>query len=262
MGAQDNHNQSSHVRGLTMWNHSQAGRSHARLAAALTFTLLLGACAHIKSPVVELAPPPAAHVFVAMPGLAPAERVEEAIQRLRQGHREQARVELQAALLAEPNNQRARRLLSAIEADPKVLLGEKHYLYKVRPGETLWSLSQRLLGDPLLFYALARYNGIETPENMEGGRTLMIPGTPRKTVAAPTRRPAAPKTAAAPTAVPANPAQASRLRRSALEHMSRGQIDRAEALLQQARTLDPANTVIQGDLDRARRIQASVRRRS
>jgi Flp pilus assembly protein TadD len=44
--------------------------------------------------------------------------------------------------------------------------------------------------------------------------------------------------------------------------MNRGRIDKAEALLQQARVLDPDNPTIQADLDRARRIQASVRPRS
>ena len=54
-----------------------------------------------------------------------------------------------------------------------------------------------LLGDPLMFYALARYNGIDPPSQALDGRTVMIPGEPK---VAPAPRPAAPKPAAPPPA--------------------------------------------------------------
>jgi len=246
----------------------QVGRGGARNLAALALALLTAACATDGLKPTHQVTPPA---FVASPGLTPAQRVEAAIQDLRQGRAEQARAELTATLAVDPANQRAHRLLTQLDTDPKLLLGEKNYPYKVRPGETLWGLSQRLLGDPLMFYALARYNQIDTPAAVTSGQMLRMPGVaPKKpalsrrtaTKAVPNAGPAGSTPAPAAQAKASNPAGASQLRRSALEHMSRGQIDQAETLLQQARDLDPGNPVIQGDLDRARRIQASVRPRS
>ncbi len=236
----------------------------ARGLAAAALALLVAACATTGHQTVVTSVP--APVYVAIAGLTPAERLEEAVSRLRQGQKEQARAELKAALAVSPGDKNAQKLLASIDADPRVTFGDKNYVYTVKPGETLWSLSKRLLGDPLLFYALAKYNEIDVPESVNGGQALLIPGVaPRRVVvAAPPRRPVAKPAAPAPAvqARAADPAQASQLRRTALEHMNRGQIDQAEALLQQASVLDPGNATIQADLDRARRIQASVRPRS
>jgi hypothetical protein len=115
----------------------------------------------------------------------------------------------------------------------------------------------------MLFYALARYNGIETPDAVEPGQTILIPGVIRRAPA-----PAAPAPPASAPAVKAqaappsgNPGRASDLRRRALEDMNKGSVDLAVALLQQAMPLDPNNPLIRNDLDRALRIQASLRRR-
>jgi Flp pilus assembly protein TadD len=43
--------------------------------------------------------------------------------------------------------------------------------------------------------------------------------------------------------------------------MNKGAIDRAVWLLHQAQLADPANPLVAHDLDRARKIQATVRRR-
>jgi predicted Zn-dependent protease len=224
--------------------------------------LLAAACATTgrQAMVTSVRPP----VYAAIPGLTPAQRVEQAIARLRQGQRDEARAELKAALAQSPGDKVAQKLLASIDSDAKATLGAKSYSYTVKPGETLWSISQRLLGDPLLFYSLARYNQIDIPESVNGGQVLLIPGSPPRRVAAPApRKPAArPATPAPVQARAADPVQAGQLRRAALEHMNRGRIDKAEALLQQARVLDPDNPTIQADLDRARRIQASVRPRS
>lgn len=54
------------------------------------------------------------------------------------------------------------------------------------------------------------------------------------------------------------PARAGKLRAVALGQLNRGDVDGAVANLKAARELDPANELIQRDLDRANRIRATV----
>jgi Flp pilus assembly protein TadD len=58
-----------------------------------------------------------------------------------------------------------------------------------------------------------------------------------------------------------NPAQAARLRGQGLAAMNGGAIDRAVALLRQALALDPDNSAIRSDLNRALRVQSIVHSR-
>ncbi|MFN3514289.1 MAG: LysM peptidoglycan-binding domain-containing protein [Phenylobacterium sp.] len=231
-----------------------------RILAAVLATLALAACAQTaKTPPVaagsvagaapEAPTPPA---FVATPGLGPMERQKKAVDLLDKGEADQARAELQALLEQQPSNAVAKRLLDQIDRDPRALLGEKNFAYTVRSGDTMSGLAQRFLGDPLMFYALARYNGIVAPSQMAVGRTLQIPGAPRPAVAA------APKDAAAPAPQGGDPARAAALRRSGLEELNRGAVDRAVSLLRQAQGLDPASAAIQKDLERALRVQKTV----
>jgi predicted Zn-dependent protease len=228
-----------------------------RLRAALA----LGACAAALAGCATTGSAPAP--LAAAPAPAPAEpsareRIDRATTLLGAGEREPARAELQAALAREPGNAMARNLLDQIEMDPVALLGARSYAYRVRPGESLSQIAGRLLGDPRLFYALARYNGIEAPQSVTAGQTLKIPGAPKKAAATP--RAPAPVQVATPR--PRDPTRANKLRGAALEHMNGGKIDRAVALLREARELDPENALIRRDLDRARRIQSTVRGRS
>jgi hypothetical protein len=196
---------------------------------------------------------PAAPVITATPGLVARDRQKLAVDLLDDGHPEQARAELIALLAELPASVVARKLLDQIDRDPRALLGEKNYPYKVRAGETMSELAGRFLGDPLMFYGLARYNGIAAPSQMEVGQTLLIPGVPRKVA------PAAAKPAGPDPAAQRNVARAAQLRAQGLEQMNRGAIHQAVATLRQAQQLDPANPAIQRDLDRALRIQTTVR---
>jgi hypothetical protein len=194
--------------------------------------------------------------------VAPRERVRVAIELLGEGHARRAKAELEAALEAQPNMGSARRLLEQIDSDPRRLLGADARPYTVRPGETMSVLAERFLGDPLLFYALARYNNLEAPNRLSAGQTLMMPRRAGATVTATASeipRSAAALPPAAPGAPSVDPARASQLRLQALQLMNSGQIDRAVVLLRQAQTLDAANPAIQRDLDRALRLQASLR---
>ena len=240
--------------------------------------LMIAGCAHAPKPKTSEAttPAPASGAaatpptpqFTATPGLDPQARLRKLIELLETGQRDQARVEAQALLKAQPENTVAANLLNQIDSDPKATLGEQSFAYRIRPGETLATLAERYLGDRYMFYALSRYNGIDAPDQARVGQTIQIPGAPRRLTAAPPprRRRTEPAEAArrppeaAPTLRPAtDPARANALRSQALVQMNKGAIDRAVTLLREAVRLDPANTAIAADLARAERIQAATR---
>jgi len=183
-----------------------------------------------------------------------------------------ARKLLVRVLSRRPGDGTAASLLRQIDIAPEALLGTESFAYTTRADDSLSLLAERFLGDPVLFYALARYNRIETPGVLGPGRVLRIPGhekseaphvrptvEPRPSEAV--AKPAEPH--AVPLASPAtDPRRASQTRAAALEQMNRGAIDRAVALFQQASRLDPGNALIQRDLDRAVRISRAVHAKS
>jgi hypothetical protein len=212
--------------------------------------------------------------------VAPADRwagregVKDAIALLNAGDAIGARKRIIAVLTANPGDGIARKLIDQIDKDPKLLLGAQNFRYVVREGDSFSSLAQQFLGDPMMFYALARYNDFVIPVHPPIGRSILIPGKAKiakKAAAKPQvgKKPAAMATnatpaPAAPKTVPAavsDPPRASKLRGMALAAMNSGAIDRAVALLRQAHSADPANPVIKNDLSRAIRIQSSVRRK-
>jgi len=209
--------------------------------------------------------------------------VGKAIELLNAGRPADARKKLLKVLKRQPGDRIAASLLKQIDVAPEILLGKRSFDYVAAPSDSMSLLAQRFLGDPMLFYALARYNGVAVPGRLEPGQKLRIPGTarsetpraerpapPRPAVAKPApRTPPPPRTAAPvprvepkPAVRTANPARARQLRAAGLEQLNRGAIDRAVALLQQASQLDPANALIRRDLDRSIRIQRTVRARS
>ena len=253
-------------------------------------TLLIAGCAHAPTP------PPAA-TPVATPDTAaaltpvnttPPERQHYIMELLAAGKREQARVEAQQLVKEEPTDTEAATLLNEIDADPQTLLGSNSFSYTIQPGETLSTLADRFLGDSNLFYALARYNNIDVPNDAAPGQAILIPKIDhpdhadrperashtdrREKEAAPVlRRRDKPEEAVkktpnapaepAPIAVPApahDPAKANSLRSQALVEMNRGAIDRAVSLLREASRLDPGSGPISADLARAVRIQGAT----
>lgn len=234
-----------------------------RILLSVLATLALAACAQTSKTGpglavggAETATAPIAPHFKPTPGLSVAERQKLTVELLSKGQADQARAELTALLAEQPANRMARRLLDQIDRDPREMLGSQSYAYKVRPGETMSALAQRFLGDPLMFYALARYNNISAPAQMEVGQTLLIPGAPKKAMAKPSAATAAGTTAAAPVR---NPNRAAQLRGRGLEQLNRGAVDQAVVLFRQALAADPGSPLIQKDLDRATRIQRTVR---
>lgn len=231
---------------------SPRGGRAAPAAAALLLLLGLSACSGMPSPGLHVG-----HGAPLKPtkGLTVQQRVEKAVELLGQGDAPRARVELVQALKDDPGQPAARNLLGQIDIAPKTLLGAESYPYTVKAGDTLYGLADRLLGDRLKFYALARYNGMAKPEELKVGQILQIPGVEKKPAPPPppppARKPAAPPAAPAPAKPPAratDPARAKQLRGEALKNMNRGAIDSAVDLLREALQLDPGNSLIQHDL--------------
>lgn len=240
-------------------------RSMLRVAALATL-FALAACSKDPAPRTVAAP-----VAVTM---SDVETVQALLMR---GDRKGAEKQLKPLIKREPMNPRLAMLKEAISGDAKEQLGPVSYPYTVRAGETLEAIADRLLGNRFKAYQLARYNDLSDPSAIAAGTVLRIPGTlprpkpqpqprpvaerpSRPAAAAPKPKPAAP-TPAAPAKPAANPAAAQRARSAGLAALNRGAVRQAVGLLQRADALDPGNALIQRDLQRARRIAATVRAR-
>lgn len=240
-------------------------RSILRLVA-LAGAFALAACG--KTPPPKTAPAPVALTAGDVDGV-------QAL--LMQGDRKGAEKQLKALIKREPMNPQLLLLRDSISGDPQEQLGPVSYPYTVRSGETIEQLAERLLGNRLKAYQLARYNGLANPSALAAGQIIRIPGTPpkpkpqpaperpsRPAPAATTKpKPSAPAPAPAPAAAKpaANPAAAQRARSAGLAALNRGAVNQAVTLLQRAHALDPGNAVILRDLQRAERIAATVRAR-
>jgi hypothetical protein len=160
------------------------------------------------------------------------------------GHEEQAKIELQRALTADPANKLALHLMRQITVDPVATLGRESFSYTVRPNDSMSSIAQRFLGDIYSFYILARYNGIAVPRQVSGGQTLRIPGKapPPSVVREPVRveAPSPPPVvvAALPPPAPPEPSPGERAMRSAEAAERGGNIERAYDEYRRAAGLD------------------------
>lgn len=203
-----------------------------------------------------------------------ARNIDAIAEYLNQGDVSAAHKLIKSGLRQDPNNPSLALLRDSIARDPVQLLGPQAFDYVVQPGDKLADIAQRYLGNRLLTYQLARYNGIKKPTTLIAGQTLRIPGTKSEparraatpapsTPSAPSSAPRAqpPKPAVAPPAAKTDPAAARQLRTQGLAALNKGSATRAVQLLRRAAALDPANTVIKADLARAERIETMVRSR-
>lgn len=228
-----------------------------------------------KPPAPAPLPPPKPPEPQATPGLTGKQRVKLAIELLAKGDPVHARPEIQAFLREQPGNDLGTSLLEQIDQDPKVLLGEKSFAYKIQPGETMSILAERFLGDRFKFYALSRYNGMSAPNQAEVGQSIQIPGTAPRRLVEPAHRhehaksdeeviqsrvePKAEIVSPPPPPAPSRDAAGARqFRARGLEALNRGDIDAAVSLLKKALALDPQNPLIKRDLARAERIAAGM----
>ena len=193
---------------------------------------------------------------------------------LMQGNVKGGEKQLKTLLKIYPMDARLMLLRQSITGNPTEQLGPVSYSYTVRPADTVETLAERLLGNPLKAYQLARYNGMETPAVLTPGQVMQIPGVEPslESSAAPARtvKPApAPRAKIAPVAKPvaaparpaAQPAAALKARSVGLKALNRGAINEAVSQLQRAHSLDPGNGLILQDLHRAQRIAKTVQKR-
>lgn len=239
--------------------------------------LLLSACGH-KHRDVALTPPPVvvatptpsplpvSSVIAPTPKVPATERFTLVLNLLSQGKVAQARVDLVQYLADRPRDSRAQDMLRQIDTDAVALYGKASFAYTITEDDSLASIAQRFMGSRYRFYGLAKFNGLTVPADAKPGQKIQIPGRQRPVVIM--RRPKAvvqpvPRENAPAAAVAAHPSVdrggAQRLRRSGLEQMSAGAIDRSVSLLERANALDPGNRAITSDLARAKRIQGTVR---
>ncbi len=239
-----------------------------RLVFIFIGVAFLGACSHMSElPELPSLPlfaskerPPEPKPSTDTPAQAVAatqrDHVRIAIDYLESGKVAEARAELQQALALTPENPTAASLLRQIDSDPVSLLGSATADYTVQPGDTMSTLAARFLGDPMMFYALSRYNGLSAPRALAAGRKLKVPARPDL----------APKETAPPevqapietVAIKSDPVKANAARLSALEKLNTGDVNGAVVLLREAQKLDADDAAIGKDLERALRIQAAL----
>lgn len=142
-----------------------------------------------------------------------------AIASLERGEGQRAHAMLVRLRERKPDSEVVRRLLRQIDAPVEELLPGPYKQVQVAPGDSLSLIASRELGDPLLFYALARLNGIDTPARLPAGTLLRIP-------AFESGRPDAPSTPSAGAGVSAPEIE------SIAAHLARsGQVGQARTML-------------------------------
>ncbi|ODU08362.1 MAG: hypothetical protein ABS84_13210 [Rubrivivax sp. SCN 71-131] len=146
-------------------------------------------------------PPPAGPVSTALAQQAQRQALAAA-ELLEQGHEEQALVEIAHALQTDPGNRLAQSLQRQVRTDPQQLLGRESFSYRVQSGESLSRIAGRFLNDVHLFYALARYNDIKVPRQVQEGQLIRVPGK-APPPASTTQPPPTPASAPVPAAPPA-----------------------------------------------------------
>jgi tetratricopeptide (TPR) repeat protein len=152
----------------------------ARTGSLLAVLLILGGCQLL--PFYERQPddrtetqPPTEHRTEARD---PAPPLEGAMRLLQDGREDEAESLLEQALQARPDDAVARLLLSQIRQPPEVILGDEYTEIEIEPGDSLSAIAARYTDNELLFYALARLNGIERPRLLRPGQTIRVPVIP------------------------------------------------------------------------------------
>lgn len=102
-------------------------------------------------------------------------RLLDAIDRMQAGDGEQALAVLRRLQSADPASNTLRLLRRQVETDPEEILPGPYRNVTVQRGESLSQIAARDLGNPLLFYALARLNGIDEPRRIQTGTVLRVP---------------------------------------------------------------------------------------
>lgn len=158
-----------------------------KILIILTFALALGACELMgpkkqDEPVVMEPEEEVEAIPLPTDSLSPNKRVRKALTLLQNGDYENARNQLNWALMDHPDHARASDLLEQMDADPIEYLGLKNFFYDVQPGDSLSFIAKNFLNDPYKFVILARYNKLDNPSRLAPGQRIRVPGESRKIV--------------------------------------------------------------------------------
>lgn len=123
-------------------------------------------------------PPPPADIEPE-PEAVPEANLSTAMKYLETGRAVEAREILERLSREAPNSEVVSSLVRQIDVPVKELLPGPYQQIEVRPGESLSLIAAREIGDPLMFYALARLNGIDVPARVPVGTMLRIPRSMR-----------------------------------------------------------------------------------
>lgn len=104
-----------------------------------------------------------------------ADPVAQAMTLLQDGEEAEAEALLSRILEQRSGNATVKLLLAQIRQPPEELLGDSYEEIEVRPGDSLSAIAGRTIDNELLFYSLARLNGIEVPRLLRPGQTLRVP---------------------------------------------------------------------------------------
>lgn len=110
----------------------------------------------------------------------PETNLATAMEYMEAGRGRDARAVLAELARGAPGSRVLVSLLRQIDEPPESLLPGPYRRIEVGPGESLSLIAARELGDPLLFYALARLNGIEVPARVPAGSVLRVPESPQR----------------------------------------------------------------------------------
>lgn len=123
---------------------------------------------------------PVAPQFRPTPGIGDRERYLYALELLNDGNADQARAELQYLADTGAADRRVRLLLDSVNRSPSELFAERvgpgSFGYEIQRGESLSQISQVFLGESMLFYALAQYNDIAVPGQVQAQTKIRVPG--------------------------------------------------------------------------------------
>jgi len=147
------------------------------LAFALSLVMLAtGGCQLFETrEAAPLPPEPPPESAQSTPEPVPEADLSTAMAHLEAGKGDAARAVLEELAKDAPGSSVVASLLRQIDTPVEQLLPGPYRQVKVDRGESLSLLAARELGDPLMFYALARLNGIEVPARVPVGALLRVP---------------------------------------------------------------------------------------
>lgn len=160
---------------------ARQGRRHASLWILLGLMLFLAACETFPGKYVG-------GECRASRNIELKDRLDRAISLLSDDKFCRGRAEVVYYLRHNPRSAIAKKLLFAIDTNARKHYGKRAFDYKVKRGDSLAGLSERYLGDMLLFPMLARYNDIEA-NNLHAGAIIRIPNGPITQARGPSRAP-------------------------------------------------------------------------